>query len=276
MKKINLSDSPFFEQSTKQDEPTRLKTTPQKKMPLNVAPEGQCCDGTGWYLRALPHDHPEFGKLIKCECGRAGNPHIKLTNLQNDLKAYSHCTFEKWDLQRKLELFSYNGIPMSISNQQTTLQIATRRAKAYASAPGGWLYIHGSYGAGKTHMAASIGHEVVMTGKTVVYRNMPSLLDNLRTAIGNHNLDAMIDKFVSADLLILDDMGVEELTSEFMSARMFRIFDERMDKATIITSNLDLDDLQNKVGGRIGSRLLQSSKIYLPLSDFRKYKRKDI
>ena len=125
-------------------------------------------------------------------------------------------------------------------------------------------------------MAASIGHEVVMTGKTVVYRNMPSLLDNLRTAIGNHNLDAMIDKFVSADLLILDDMGVEELTSEFMSARMFRIFDERMDKATIITSNLDLDDLQNKVGGRIGSRLLQSSKIYLPLSDFRKYKRKDI
>jgi DNA replication protein DnaC len=276
MKRINLADNPFFDKSTTQDKSPRSRSQPQKKMPLNVAPEGQCCDGTGWYLRALPHDHPEFGKLIKCECGRAGNPHIKLTNLQNDLKAYSHCTFEKWDLQRKLESFQYNGVSMSIPNQQTTLQIATRRAKAYANAPGGWLYIHGSYGAGKTHMAAAIGHEVVMTGKTVVYRNMPSLLDNLRTAIGNHNLDAMIDKFVSADLLILDDMGVEELTSEFMSARMFRIFDERMEKATIITSNLDLDDLQNKVGGRIGSRLLQSSKIYLPLSDFRKYKRKDI
>jgi DNA replication protein DnaC len=71
-------------------------------------------------------------------------------------------------------------------------------------------------------------------------------------------------------------MGVEEMTSEFVHAQLWQIFDKRMEKLTIVTSNLDLDMLQRKVGNRIGSRLLQANKIYLPLSDFRKYKRKSL
>ncbi len=242
-------------------------------MPLNVAPLGQCCDGSGWYLLAVDYNHPLFGVMQKCECGRAGNPDHKMQKLNQELKAYAHCTFETWNAERQLDSFSLNGMTMSPDMQKSTIAIATKKAREFATKPNGWMYMHGSYGAGKTHLAAAIGHVIAGKGWNVVYRNMPELLDKLRQAIGESRLEDEIQVLIKADALILDDMGVEEMTSEFMNARLFRIFDERVSKPTIITSNLDLSDLQNKVGGRIASRLLQSNKIFLPLSDYRKYKK---
>ena len=272
MKRINLADSPFFEKHVQSQQPVRAKKI-QKEMPMNVAPYGQCCDGTGWFLLAVDYNDPRFGVLQKCICGRAGNPDYKVQKLASELKAYAHCTFESWNHERQLEQFSLNGVTMGIDTQRSTINIATKKAKEFAVKPSGWLYIHGSYGAGKTHLAAAIGHVIAGKGWNVVYRNMPELLDKLRKAIGESRLEDEIQSLIKADALILDDMGVEEMTSEFMNARLFRIFDERMDKTTVITSNLDLSDLQSKVGGRISSRLLQSNKIFLPLSDFRKYKK---
>jgi len=272
MKKIDLRDSPFFEKHVKSLQPERAKK-PKFEMPLNVAPFGQCCDGSGWFLLAVDYSHPDFGKLMKCACGRAGQPDYKMAKLAQDLKAYSHCTFETWNMERALEQFQFNGLNMGVDTQKSTINIATKKAKEYAMKPNGWLYIHGSYGAGKTHLAAAIGHVVASKGWGVTYKNMPELLDTLRKAIGEHRLDQELVAIIESDVLILDDMGVEEMTGEFMNARLWRIFDERMNKPTIITSNLDLSDLQNKVGGRIASRLLQSDKIFLPLSDFRKYKK---
>jgi DNA replication protein DnaC len=274
MRKINLSDSPFFDKHVGQTA-NKKTSVPRKELPLNVAPVGQCCDGSGWYLKAVDYNHPEFSVLQKCSCGRAGNPEYKTKLLEEDLKSYRHCTFQSWNENRKLDAFTYKGMSMGAETQKQAIDIATRKARKFAENSNGWLYIHGSYGAGKTHLAAAIGHEIANKSKTVVYRNVPSLLDNLRGAIGKSQLEQEIDRYVKADLLILDDMGVEEMTSEFMNARLFRIFDERIDKSTVITSNLDLDELNEKVGGRIASRLLQSTKIFLPISDFRKYKRKE-
>lgn len=280
MKRIDLRDTPFFAQHTStqsQSQPLRAKPKPKPNPPpLNVAPPGQCCDGTGWYLQAVPHGHPMFGVLQKCQCGRAGNPDYKVTKLQQKLRAYSHCTFDTWNAERDLEHFEYLGLPMSPANQRKTIEIATRRAKTYADNPEGWLYIHGSYGAGKTHLAAAIGRELANRNMTVEYASGAELLTELRYAAGSYTLQETMNTYFDADLLILDDMGVEELTTEFAHAQLWQIFDKRMDKLMIVTSNLDLDMLQRKVGGRIGSRLLQANKIYLPLSDFRKYKRKSL
>jgi DNA replication protein DnaC len=276
MKRIDLRDNPFYAKhvAETQQTPAKKKVQPSPP-PLNVAPPGECCDGTGWYLVAVEHSHPEFGMLKKCSCGRAGNPIYKMAQLKHDLKSYSHCTFDTWNEKRLLEDFLHNGIKMQVAGQKSMLDIATKKAKAYAENPDGWIYMHGSFGSGKTHLAAAVGHVCVKNGMSVLYRNVPALLDELRHAIGQHKLDAELDKFVNVDVLILDDMGVEEMTSEFMNARLFRIFDERMEKPVVVTSNLDLDDLNTKVGGRIGSRLLQAKKIFLPLSDYRKYKRKE-
>jgi DNA replication protein DnaC len=273
MKKINLTDTPFFNQSTEQP---KRPSKPQTPTPLNVAPPGMCCDGSGWFLYAVPHGHPLFSVLQKCECGRAGNPDHKVANLIKKLHSYAHCTFESWDESRKLENFQYLGMNMSADNQKKTLEIATRRALAYADNPQGWLYIHGSYGAGKTHLAAAIAKRLAQKNMTVEYTSGAELINELRNAAGKYYLPEVLEKYIKADVLFMDDMGVEELTSEFVHSQLWQIFDKRMEKLMIITSNLDLTELQAKVGGRIGSRLLQASKIYLPLSDFRKYRKKDI
>ena len=104
------------------------------------------------------------------------------------------------------------------------------------------------------------------------YSSGQELITELRSAAGKYMLQETMQKYIDADLLILDDMGVEEMTSDFIHGQMWQIFDKRMEGLLIVTSNLDLPDLKEKVGNRIGSRLLQSSKVYLPLSDYRKYK----
>lgn len=277
MKRINMTDTPFYKQHAKESsQPVqKAKRTPNPP-PLNVAPLGQCCDGTGWFLYAVPHNHPQFSVLQRCQCGRAGNPDYKVTKLQQKLQAYAHCTFQTWNDERDLEQFDYLGLPMSPTSQRKTLEIATRRARMYAENPQGWLYIHGSYGAGKTHLAAAIGRELAQKGMNVEYSSGAELINELRNSAGKYTLQDTMETYINADVLILDDMGVEEMTSEFVHAQLWQIFDKRMEKLTIVTSNLDLDMLQRKVGNRIGSRLLQANKIYLPLSDFRKYKRKSL
>lgn len=273
MKKVNLNETPFF---TKHAEAPKRPAVAQTPAPLNVAPPGHCCDGSGWFLYAVPYGHPMFGVLQKCSCGRAGNPDYKVAKLQQKLHAYADCTFETWDNSRKLENFQYLGMSMSADSQKKMLDIATRRAHEYAKHPQGWLYIHGSYGAGKTHLAAAIAHRLAEKDMSVEYISGAELINEIRSAAGKHVLPELLDKYTNADILLLDDMGVEELTTEFVHSQLWQIFDKRMEKLMIVTSNLDLTELQSKVGGRIASRLLQSSKIYLPLSDFRKYRRKDI
>jgi DNA replication protein DnaC len=252
--------------------PQVKRDKPQFVMPLNVAPPGQCCDGTGWYLLAVPHGHPLFSVLQRCECGRAGNPDYRATKLRQRLHAYAHCTFDNWNIQRRLESFEYMGLNMNVEAQKKTLEIATNRAISYANNPKGWLYIYGSYGSGKTHLAAAIGLELAKKDLKVEYSSGQELITELRSAAGKYMLQETMQKYIDADLLILDDMGVEEMTSDFIHGQMWQIFDKRMEGLLIVTSNLDLPDLKEKVGNRIGSRLLQSSKVYLPLSDYRKYK----
>lgn len=276
MKRINENDTPFYNKHMQSQQSEPKKTKPQFVMPLNVAPPGQCCDGTGWYLLAVPHGHPLFSVLQKCECGRAGNPDYRASKLRQKLHAYSHCTFESWNLQRRLEQFEYMGLNMSADSQKKMLDIATNRAKLYADNPKGWLYIYGSYGSGKTHLAAAIGQELAKRDYKVEYASGQELITELRSSAGKYTLQDTMQKYIDADLLILDDMGVEELTSDFIHAQLWQIFDKRMEGLLIVTSNLDLPDLKEKVGNRIGSRLLQSHKVYLPLSDYRKYKGREM
>ena len=62
--------------------------------------------------------------------------------------------------------------------------------------------------------------------------------------------------------LILDDMGAEK-TSEWSIQTLYSIIDRRYrdEKQTLITSNLTLDEIAEKVGDRIASRIAGMCKV---------------
>lgn len=121
------------------------------------------------------------------------------------------------------------------------------------------LYLFGTPGVGKTHIAMAVLQEHLNHGSGLFY-TMPTLANELRTlAKDDEKLTEIINKIKDADLLVLDDFGAEKWT-EYIGERMFSILNDRNanQKLLIITSNLSLDELADKMadqGERLGSRI---------------------
>jgi DNA replication protein DnaC len=66
----------------------------------------------------------------------------------------------------------------------------------------------------------------------------------------------IIDSLRRTDLLVLDDLGAER-TSEYTVDRIYTIINSRYadDRATVITTNCNLQDLADRVGRATASRL---------------------
>src|SRR4051794_31362026 len=62
------------------------------------------CDGSGYYLLAVPFGHPQFGRLQRCICGVAADTSRQdagaRRRLQDELGALIACTFESFDTHR--------------------------------------------------------------------------------------------------------------------------------------------------------------------------------
>lgn len=154
------------------------------------------------------------------------------------------------------------------------------------------LFLTGPRGTGKTHLAVAIMRGVCfdMTQKAValasdkalvmeyqrgryyapslsldfdrytpVFVSVPELLLEIRQAFGanaEYSEKELISKYASLPVLILDDLGAEKST-EWSMQTLFLIIDRRYRdmKKTIITSNLSLEEIAEKVGDRIASRI---------------------
>lgn len=137
-------------------------------------------------------------------------------------------------------------------------------------------FIHGDVGTGKTHLAVALirgyfeqrpvkeVHEA--DGRKIRYRpavprivSVPDLLMEIRQVFSGQSQKTeggIIRDYGEYRLLFLDDIGVEKAT-EWALQTLYTIIDRRYRdmRQTVITSNLNLNDLAAKVGDRIVSRI---------------------
>lgn len=123
------------------------------------------------------------------------------------------------------------------------------------------LYIHGSAGVGKTHIAYALlkaGYEVLHKN-TKIY-NTTELLHSMRN---DFNKDCNKEYCISNEvrdyrgILIFDDIGAEKL-SEWVQETFYLIINKRYNDMlpTIFTSNLSVPQLAEHFGDRITSRIV--------------------
>ena len=106
-----------------------------------------------------------------------------------------------------------------------------------------------------------------------LYIFLPTFLEDLRSFYDNPDPDFAeeIQMVKSCKLLIIDDIGAEK-PSEWVRERLLSFINARVSNglSTIYTSNLSLEELDNKMGQRVSSRIKGSTKeIQLSGSDRR-------
>ena len=119
-------------------------------------------------------------------------------------------------------------------------------------------------------MSNCIASELLKNGKTVVYQTAPVLLEsvidykmNRQKNIDNNFYQSILD----CDLLIIDDLGTEPLNSMKLS-ELFTIINTRILNLnnkitkTIISTNLNINDIFRIYEERIGSRIVGYYDIY--------------
>ncbi len=138
------------------------------------------------------------------------------------------------------------------------------------------ILMTGGVGLGKTHLASAIANKLIAKGKSVKYITAPEMFTSIdKDRFGRLSEDEDVD-FLGPDLLIIDDLGSECVTSFSVSA-LFSVLNSRYieQKATVITTNLTPRDFEAQYGDKIYSRIAGE---YMILSfkgeDVRQQKRK--
>jgi len=122
----------------------------------------------------------------------------------------------------------------------------------------------GPVGSGKTYLAASIANELMEAQLQVLFLVVPDLLDELRASYKTEvNEMDLLDTARTIPILILDDLGAHNYT-DWTRNRLYSIINYRMNELlpTVITSNLSLDEMEDYIGVRTTSRIIQSSRIF--------------
>ncbi len=150
---------------------------------------------------------------------------------------------------------SFNLRPELPAEERENLKRALAIAQDFAREPRDWLVFTGTYGCGKTHLAAAIANHRVDNGYPALFVTVPDLLDHLRATFSPTSLvsyDKRFEEVRTAPLLILDDLGTQSATS-WAAEKLYQIFNYRYNARlpTVITTADEIETIDPRLRARI-------------------------
>ena len=111
------------------------------------------------------------------------------------------------------------------------------------------LYLYGAFGTGKTYLLSAIANELSKQGKVCGMVYFPELIAEIKAGFNQEGGGAYhkIEQLKTIDVLMIDDIGSESMTSWMRDEVLGRILNYRMHQnlPTFFTSNFDYDGLQH-------------------------------
>jgi primosomal protein DnaI len=127
------------------------------------------------------------------------------------------------------------------------------------------LYLHGSFGAGKSYLVSAAFSELAKKGykSTIIF--WPEFLRDIKSYFG-YDLEYrnMVNKIKNTPLLFIDDIGAENVTAWSRDEILCTILQYRMDNklCTFFTSNLNIEDLEKHLSiTKEGNEIVKARRI---------------
>ncbi len=211
------------------------------------APTCPRCHDAGFLRADVAVSHPDFGKVVACDCRATQIKDLRTARLRNlsNLGPLGRLTFEILSPEGRREE----------PGSRKRFRVALDQARRFAEQPEGWLVLLGPPGCGKTHLAAAIANQRLGNGDPAIFSVVPDLLDHLRLAYSPNSevgYDELFETFKSTELLILDDLGTQSSTP-WAQEKLFQLFNHRYHAQlpTVITTNHRLDELDERLRTRL-------------------------
>lgn len=229
--------------------PAERHSARPSKRPAPPLMDSTCprCGGVGFVVLDLPMSHPDFGRAVPCACRQQERMEKRVRALQerSSLSTLQRLTFDTF-------IPEPSHLPPSIAYN---VHRAYDTCKYYAQEPEGWLVITGTYGCGKTHLAAAIANARVAMGEPAIFMVIPDLLDHLRSTYNPQSAmryDDLFEQLRNTPLLILDDLGTQSST-QWAQEKLFQLLNHRYIARlpTVITTNQRIDELEPRLRSRL-------------------------
>lgn len=167
-------------------------------------------------------------------------------------------SFENFDLS----LYPDSGAGRSPRAVMTVVSGSCRKFADNFPSVGSNLLMQGGAGLGKTYLAACIARVVSSKGFSVCYDTASGALGAFearkfsRSAEAAEEAELKVQRMLDCDLMILDDLGTEMITSFSVSA-LYNLINERLlnRKPLIICTSLSDEDISRKYSPQIASRI---------------------
>ena len=119
------------------------------------------------------------------------------------------------------------------------------------------LILTGASGVGKSYLAQALGHQACMMGYKTIYSNTARLFKKLKLSKIDGTYLKELNKLLKADLLILDDFGLQAFDNHARETLM-DIIDDRYNKtSTILSSQIPVSAWYDIIGeGTIADAIL--------------------
>lgn len=240
------------------------KVYPVRYETLTVTSEEHCmygkCDGSGLIWIIDHEENKEFMEECPCKEVKKLSNRLMSARLPEEFKDASLNSFD-------INVYDKPESKERAANAKRVAKNYVLKFEKMRELGKGLYFFSEEKGSGKTRLAASILHAITKVYDKkeekplkIIYSSTADLIGEIKSTFDNESKlksTDIMDAVKTADLVVLDDIGVENVT-KFVEETFTRILDYRLQykKPTIITSNLSIEDLDTIYkSGRISSRV---------------------